>query len=111
MSESKHSPLPWTLSPFGRGVDVVAAEHGKPEHGRRIVAECKATCGADLPRCEADADYIVRACNSFPALLAACEAALPFLSYVATNGSQTVGADETWDRIETALAAAKGGAT
>ena len=64
---SEHTKGPWTLAPFGRGVDVISDD----DCGPRIIAECKARNGSELESCEANARLIAAA----PSLLAACKAA------------------------------------
>jgi len=59
----KHSPLPWHVGPFYKS-DI------ESQSGR--IAEC---VSLKTPRAEANAEFIVRACNSHHELLAALKLA------------------------------------
>lgn len=74
MSEQKFTPLPWAQRSLM--VDTVAEPYPRTLRG---VCHCGGQ-GRSSDESEANAAYIVRACNAFPDLLAACKAALPELS-------------------------------
>ena len=61
MSEAKHTPLPWTIE---------RDEQGRPAsigHGHKLIAGLSGPCP------EANAEFIVRACNCHDELLGALE--------------------------------------
>lgn len=82
MSDTRHTRLPWMEVAQGDGSAMIVHEHEtgnqmKPK-GFRIVAQAFARKNS-LAEDEANAAFIVRACNNFDALLEACKEALPIL--------------------------------
>jgi hypothetical protein len=104
MSETKHTPLPWVLS------EKHIAIRGSTPQG---YYDPDKTVAATSPKNDhetrrADAEFIVRACNSFEELLAASEKTLNALRNCRMgNGFGTPG--ETELMLEAAIAKAKGG--
>lgn len=102
------SPLPWHLidlhSP--KGFLVVNAER----KAGSAVAEVLSRVNTD--RMVQDARYVVTACNSFPALVAALKAHDAYMSEQFSEGPTSSAlhpkAAENWQRVRTAIAAAEG---
>ncbi len=101
--EAKHTPGPWTVQRYGRGFDVLREG--------RIIADCKAQSGADLPSCEANARLIAAA----PALLEALRDAVASLEWCAEQfesmalGNDSAEARVAASRMRDAIAQAEGG--
>lgn len=69
MGQAKHTPLPWEIE---QGTSFIVARTG-PRHA---IAEC---WGDELSNIQANAELIVRACNTHAELVEACKAAEPAL--------------------------------
>ena len=98
----EHTPTPWKAEPEYEGDKQVFIH----KDGRSI-ADCAMGYGDD----EANAAYIVRACNAFPDLVKALEAASPIVSDRAAGGRMLTSkahAIEVFDLMQGALAAVKG---
>lgn len=105
--ETKHTPTPWSYRKnstfydisgsggFGHIADTCASSATVPFNGRSIELG------------EANAEFIVRACNAHDALVEAVYAACRMISVKYTGKEQRE--NEDWSIIEAALALAKGG--
>lgn len=96
MDEIKHAPLPWRIE----GNIIVDAE-GKPVHSHEKDDGCNLVLGPT-------GEFVVRACNAFPALVALMEA----LELVLKRGTAMQRSDqylfEVRDAARAALALARG---
>lgn len=99
---TEHTPVPWRVKTeqkcaHGRHV------HVGPNRGP-TVADVHLWCG------QADAEFIVRACNAHEDLLAACEAALKDLCahQICTRFYCSLCAYDTVAQVKTAIAKARG---
>lgn len=105
--EAAHTPLPWinTFSGFLNGAEyVIGLTDQKGHEWARIVQSSIGKGGDEL---EANAAFIVRACNSHAALVEALADALNYVDYVADCGNG--GAEKCGDKLRAALSFAKGG--
>lgn len=112
-TQAQHSPLPWRLNRLG------GDEHPYVtlKSGQFDVVSGRYS-GMGIAQDMADAEFIVRACNSFDDLLAACEMAQDGLAYHygpngdyhnATMNQPRCGFCETYASVEAAIAKARGG--
>ena len=103
MSETKHMPLPWAIEDRYFIVD---------SSGNDV---CHSV-NADAKHDEANAEFIVRACNAFDELLAACEEADILFAHGVASQNEFVrehninAAKEIMARIQAVIIKAKGGA-
>ncbi len=108
---TKHTPLPWTIDPTG---DIGAWHIGSREYGP-VVDLCDPMKGDQ----EANARFIVRACNSYEELVEAAKRALEAMESAwhelengkATIGSQFIKREDMEARmgiVQAAIAKAKG---
>jgi hypothetical protein len=114
MSKAKHTPGPWhiggTFNPDSpNATQNVWGPRARPEDqsGELVASKCK----------PANAEFIVRACNSFDDLLAACQAVEAYLENLSSGdlpGDQLREARELYHRplrnkLQAAIAKATGG--
>ncbi len=74
MSRTKHTSLPWRLPNRSDDYDGACIL----DHAGYLVADCNIVWGdreLSQKECQANANFIITACNSHYELLAACEAA------------------------------------
>jgi len=101
-AETKHSALPWAVatdpkSPYWRALSTIFSE---PE-GKRVADTC-----AIFDEAEANAAYIVQACNAFPKLVEALDDAPIASKYSGGADIERFFADyETWKSSVRALLA------
>jgi hypothetical protein len=104
--ESKHSPLPWTYCHNGGGTWPIIGERD-----RATVAVVTPQMAGDDAEHEANAAFIVRACNAHDALVEACEKALFAVQDGADAALHEYGVNawnDTLNKLREALKAAKG---
>jgi hypothetical protein len=92
MSESKHTPIPYFVSVNDDNVDIVIRACEDQEY-EPIICNCSvdsANLEDEMSTDAANAEFIVRACNSHDALLAACKAAHTMLLQTNWNGDDSM---------------------
>ena len=100
-----HTPGPWHLQRIGEALYVESNESYM-----RVIADMqRAECVSVNERAmvEANAEFIVRACNSHDALLAACKWAFSMLCSHPSTGNST-DFNELREDLHAAIAAAEG---
>lgn len=103
MSESKHVPTPWSITEHRQVIDG---------NGSTVsVAGIAFPCGYVDPagRESANAEFIVRACNSHNSLVEACREAVIQLRYLDDKFMPTGTTSCTISRIEAAIKSAEEG--
>ena len=87
----KHTATPWRAAyDDGSGDEYITAD-GKPVAVVRWGCDCCKATGPQTPQEQADRDFIIRACNSHDALLAACDALDEFQRYYETHAMEPDG--------------------
>lgn len=89
---SEATPRPWRLE---EDIGCIIGPDGKQVCGVR---------DADYVN-RPNAHFVLRACNAHTALVAACEAAVPYVDYLANVGND--GAEKVDDQLRAALALAR----
>lgn len=97
---SAHTPTPWYVQPFARGMPEIRAANGA-----EIAEIFPFNFDADDPQTMANARYIVRACNAHDELVAALESAMAVLCGDEMNKSSLI---KALTEGRAALAKAKG---
>lgn len=101
---TKHASLPWCLCSSGS----CFVRESNPL-GNATIAQCYPyPTEPEVENAQANAAFIVHACNCHYQLVEALEEALPYLQYLASNGSGNRDAEKTCDMAEQALSLAKG---
>lgn len=102
MSTPAHTPTPWHVSTF----DSLTITRDRPLGGSEMVA--KATRKETLEQSEANAAFIVRACNSHAGLVAALDWAITYIALLPYSQSPTKKHQgDEYAQARAALAAAK----
>ena len=102
----KHTPTPWRVLHSGYPHVVVVTEKWDSEDGVLICYPGRHTSAAD-PEVQANAEFIVRACNSHEELLAAARSASLELTTVGIGHGHTHSQDVV-ARLQAAIAKAEG---
>lgn len=100
--KTNHTPTPFPLPLRVNGSELTTAIWVEDANGKRVLTV--KNCEIDLER----AEFIVRACNSHDALVAALEELLEHVEWRRRIAHETTGPNDCTHRARAALALAKG---
>jgi hypothetical protein len=107
VSEAQHTPGPWKV--FGvRRNQYLAVIDSIPDQDGKVIANCICHVAMTNPDAQANAEFIVRACNAHDDLLEACEQALICIEQDEHTHGRNFGAGNV---LRAAIAKAKGVST